>query len=274
VDEGYPGAPPQYAAPEDAYVAEVEEPERRGPGFGPWPRAKLGLLLVFIGACVLAGAFVLEVVGYLLMTINVIQALSGSLRMGMGLPAYALMLRIAEPLALGGSLTCLAGYVLCLLGPRQRGAMPLAIVTLSLGVLHLVLALIFRLALIYGVGLSPMGGPSSGFGVWFGLLLTQLFFGAELIMFPFYMRALCAIRKKHGAAGACMAPAIMAMAYTGLRLLGWILFYVMGRSTSEGAAKGMIWTNLILLWIGTIVFAIQITLYTQAVWRVRRAVSR
>jgi hypothetical protein len=285
VDDGQLGAPPQYvpqqyAPAEDAYLAEVEEPARQGEGFGPWPRARLGLLLVFISLCVIAGAFLFELIGYLLMTIDLIRLLSGSPPSGgRGVPAFWLMFRIAEPLALAGSLGCVAGYVFCMLGPHQRGVLPLAIVALVLGTLHLVLALIFRLPVIYGFGYAAPHAamsPVAGFGVWFGLLLTQMFFGAELIMFPFCMRALCSIRKKYGAMGACMAPAILAMVYTGLRLIGWVVFYVMGQSrpTSEGGAKAIIWTNVILLWIGTIVFTIFIILYILAVWRVRRAVSR
>jgi hypothetical protein len=280
VDDDFGAPPPRYAPAEDAYLAEEEVP-RRGGGFGEWARARLGLLLVFIGSCVLAGAFVLELIGYLIMTINLIQELSGRPTQGFGSTAFRILIRLGVSVGLAGSATALVGYVFCILGPKQRGTLPLAITTLALASLHLLLALIFQLPSLFGASMFG-GGEMAVFGHWFVLLLTQLFFGAQLIMFPFYMRALCSIRKRWGAAGACLAPAIMAMAYTALRLLGWIMLYVAVQAIASAARQGpasnpskaWAWVNIILLWIGSIVFAIFIILYILAVWRVRRAVSR
>src|SRR5205809_529410 len=53
-------------------------PELAGPGGPPkWNFVRLGFLLVFIGACVMAGAYALCFIGYLLLTIFVIPVLTG-----------------------------------------------------------------------------------------------------------------------------------------------------------------------------------------------------
>jgi hypothetical protein len=283
--DGPAAAPPQYAPAGAPYVAE-EEP-RHGAGFPRWERVRLGLLLVFISSCVLAGTVLLELVGHLLLTINVLQTLAGTSQISTS-PPWLILYRIAEPVALAAAVAVVAGCVLCLLGPKQRGAQPLALIALSLATLYLLTALIFGLGFLYGDQPSALlhdltstraGGPAQRleFGTWFPLMLASLFFGAQLILFLFYLRALCAIRKKRGSAGACLPPAILAIAYTVLRLIGWILVYVPAQSSepiSQAAQKAWAWIDIILLWIGNVVFVVFLILYILVVWRVRRVTTK
>jgi hypothetical protein len=268
----------------------AEEEPRYDSGFPPWARVRVGLLLVFIGSCVLAGAFALELVGYLMLTINTVQLMSGSHPTGVGevgrVPTFWLVFRIAEPVSLAAAITCLAGYVLCLLGPRQRGALPLAVIAVSLGTLYLLLALIVRLRFLFGgeegVAFGAFGrGQAAVFWVFFTLLLASLFFGAQLVLFPFYMRSVASIRKKYRAAGACLVPAILAIAFTVLRVLGWLLFYLPSQTQPAGqgaggqtAARVWVWTDIAVLWIGNIVFVIFLVFYLLVVWRVRRVATK
>src|SRR5207302_5680385 len=99
--------------------------------------------------------------------------------------------KIGAVLAVCGSLTAMAGYVFCMIGPNKRGSMGIAIATLVVAVIGLVLSIIFKVLPMFGES-SLLIGPGSGsaFFPWFMLLLTQLFFSAEIILFPFYTRAL------------------------------------------------------------------------------------
>jgi hypothetical protein len=271
-DEPFAVPPPRRR---DAYEEEDQYTPARGGGFGEVDRARLGLLLTFIGSCLLAGAFLFQFISYLLIFVKWIQALSGRNPFEMGTPAFLVLLRVAEPLDLLGALTAIAGLVFCVLGPQRRGAMPLAITTLAVAVVYLLLFLIFHLRMIYGD--EPAfsgGGQGAAFGNWFVLLLVQLSFCTLFILFPLYLRALCLARNKPRLAGSCLSPLFLGAGYTAMRLIAWIMYYVTlsslaSRTGSQAGARGLVWTCLLLLLIGSGLFVATLVSFILKQWSVR-----
>ncbi len=272
-DADFPPPPPRRRASEDAEVYEAEEVDVRAPAAGgAWKHVRLGLLLVFIGFCVIAGAFALQLIGYLLFTINTIQALSGRPSGGMGAPAFAILWRIAEVIGVCGTLTAVAGYVFCILGPKQRGALPLAITTVSVTGVYLLLTVIFKLPFLFSQGFGLFGGRGVAL-TWFMQVGIQLLFCAELVLFPLYLRAVGYLRNRPRHASSCMVPLFLAAGYGVLRLIAWVLGYVVIRSESE-PSRGLIWITILLLWLGSIAFVVHLIFYLLLLWRSRALTNR
>jgi hypothetical protein len=274
------------------YAAEYAEEEPfGGGGFGPQARLRLGILLVFIAFCVIAGAFALQLIGYILESIFVIQGLTASTgRPGSGTAALVLV-RIATLLALGGSLCAIAGYVFCMLGPKGRGTFGMSIALLVVAGIHLVFLIIKVVFLFRSHGISfggarldeldglfnrlvfVAGFPGmSDFGTWFVLLLANLLFAAELILFPLFLRAALLTKGKKRTASSCMAISFLAGGYAGLRLLAWVMFYVV--IASRDPSKAIAWIALILGWFGTFAFIGFIIWYILLIWKARDVLSK
>jgi hypothetical protein len=268
----------------EGYDDEEDDRRERGgrPGMDEWQRARLGLLLVFIGACVLAGAFALELVAYLLLTVNVIQVMSPSvppLSPGTG-TATGVLLRVSLFVELAAGVTTLVGYVFCILGPKARGALALAIATTAATGLYLLLALIFKLTWLLGSQLA--GGPGLGaswFLFWFSQLLIQLLFAAGFIVFPLYLRSLALLLGARRDTGWCLLVMLLGCAYAGERLLTYIFWYVTVNSFFTSALltrqppRGMIWVTLIFLWLGVFVFGALLVFYILRVWKTRSVIE-
>jgi hypothetical protein len=163
-----------------------------------------------------------------------------------------------------------------MIGPNKRGSMGVAIATLAVAGVGLVLSLLFKVLPMFRVEESVVG--RGGFGTspfmgWFLLLLTQLFFCAEIILFPFYSRALALARKKYWVADASMRVMMFGIGYTVVRVLGWIVIYVMSQTTSPGLGKTMGWFLLIFLWVGNGLYIAQVTQYLFLLWRTRPIVK-
>jgi hypothetical protein len=240
----------------------------------------VGLLLVFIAFCVVAGAFVLEFIVYLISSIQLIKVLTGS----MGDPtgrATLILWRIAFPLAFCGSLTAIVGYVFCVTGPNRRGSMGIAIATLAVAAIGLILTLLFRLLPIFGeefITAQGGGARTSAFLAWFLVFLPQLLFCAEIILFPFYPRAFGLARKKYWVVGDAGKVVVLGIVYSVVRVLGWIIILVLisaaeSRSQSPGFGKAMGWIFLVLLWGGTVLYILQLIPYLFLLWRTRSIVK-
>jgi hypothetical protein len=304
VKPGAPAPAPLYAEPvddedvpepprrrprddEEEYAAEDEDyARRRGPGFTPGARAKVGLLIVFIAFCVIAGAFACDFVVYLIGSISLIRALTGS-GGGAGGPAdlgnaVLFFYRAGAVLAVCGSLTAIVGYIFCMIGPNKRGSMGVAIATLVVAFIGLVLSIIFKMLPAFGE--SAFGGrlqsSDSPFFGWFMMLLTQLFFCAEIILFPFYTRALALSRKKYWITDASTRTMVLGVGYTIARVLGWIVILVMinmsrsSRGASPGAGKAMLWIMLILLWAGNVLYILQQIQFLLMTFRTRDIIKK
>src|SRR5262249_22753262 len=145
--------------PRDRGRGRRPERDREG-GLPPWFFPRLGLLLTFIGSCVWAGAFLLKLIGYLLFTIQVAQLLSGSFSGAGGGDASSVLFRVGEIVSVLGSLTALVGYVFCILGPKERGKLGLAIAVTAVAGVDLLLSLVFKIPFLFG-GFLGVGGPTS-----------------------------------------------------------------------------------------------------------------
>ncbi len=282
LEEVPPPEPRRRRDEEESYDEPEDYPVRRGAGFPPAARARVGLLIVFIAFCIVAGAFVLELIVYLISSIQLIKLLTGS----MGEPtgrATEVLWKIAFPLAFCGSLTAIVGYVFCITGPNRRGSMGVAIATVAVAAIGLIVTLIFRLLPLFGQELLMTaggrggggggGGRTSLFLAWFLLVLPQLFFCAEIILFPFYLRAVGLARKKYWVANDAGRVVVLGVAYSVVRLLGWIVIYVMTQSSSPGLGKAMGWIFLLLLWGGTVLYILQLMQYLFLLWRTRPLVK-
>src|SRR5207248_1935268 len=87
---------------------------------GSMDKVRLGLLLVFIAACVLGAACLPQAIYYISYTLLLINAtLPGKF--------FEWMIKISEMLVLAYGITAIVGYILCLLGPNRRGSLPLII---------------------------------------------------------------------------------------------------------------------------------------------------
>jgi hypothetical protein len=244
-----------------------------------WPRVRLGLLLVFIGMCVLAGAFALEMLAYLLFSAETIRSMLSRHPHSADQPsmetAFKVLQRISVLLQLAAAPTAIVGYVFCILGPSKRGMMGLAIATTAVAGVSLVLLFVKMFIFPWYFGSEHavfIGLDRSWFGTWFVWLLSQLAFAAELILFPFYLRAASLARKVRWNAQACTLVAGLGCVYAAERLIALVLLYVSTQSLfniTPGALKAWAWINLILLWIGAVVFTLQIILYIVRVWRTR-----
>jgi len=100
---------------------------------------------------------------------------------------------------------------------------------------------------------------------WFLLVIIQLLFAAEFLLFPLFLRALALGAKNYGFARDCTKVVIFAAAYAGERLLTWVMFYV----AITNFSKGMFWVSVILMWVGFIIFLVLITFYALVLLRAR-----
>jgi hypothetical protein len=263
--------PPAAAIAEDDFGYDDDRAPRRGDGgFSIWFRVKLGLLLVFIGTLVIAGAFALELIAYLLWSVELISQLTArGPRQGGGSDAFLTLLRIESLFAVAGSISMIVGYVFAMLGPNKRGTMPLAIATLAVTAVETLLTLIFKVPWLFRNPLEMFMGY--GFGTWFPQVLVQLLFAAEFIVFPLYLRSLSYILKSSKNAKQCLWFMVLSCFYAGERLVTFIMFYVITQQRSDSRALG--WIALILLWLGAFIFLAMIIWYPILLWRTRKLVK-
>lgn len=248
----YPGESGEY--PSEEYTDVSKRPN--------WNMVRLGMLLCFIGACVMAGAFALHVIGYLLVTIPLVQLLSGSFPGTDSGDTPRVLLLISTLVSLFATITAIVGYVFCMIGPNKRGSMGLSIAVLSIAVLEILLIMIFQLPGLFGQNFLRIGTNQSFFGTWLLYLLIQLLFGAEVILFPLVVRAFALSLKKKMHAKSAMVSLFLAGAYTGERLLTFIFWLVANNIRSPDAGRVFGWIMVILLWLGIFAFIAFIIIYT------------
>jgi hypothetical protein len=236
-----------------------------------WPRVKVGLLLVFIGACVLGGAAVILTISTLLQTILTIKLMSGSVSGSMGMVnTVHTMNKIVLLLGLGATITAMVGYVFSMLGPNKRGTMGLAIATLAVAGTNLLLSLIFQLPTVFDSHNTPLTGFASWF---FAALIPGLLLGSEFILFTLYLQAVSRVLKSSEDARQAMNVMVLACIFTGLRALSDIIAYASIPSTPfSPPSKGMIWLALILSWAILGVYITMLVFYILRVWRTRALV--
>ncbi|MCI0464858.1 MAG: hypothetical protein L0Z62_48675 [Gemmataceae bacterium] len=265
VDDDDYGAPRGRGREEDYGEEEDYAPRRRA----TWGMPKIGLLINFISFCVIAGAWVLMVIGYLLLSIFLIQILTRSMPSLGSLETAATLLGIGQILQLIGCGGAVAGYILCALGPPQKGARAMAITAASVTGGYLLMALIVIIVAASARVRQGMGGGVAGLPMAVGTgaaimtILMQLLFAASLIMGCLYLRAASMAMKKRWNADSCTAPLVMASIYAAAQLL----FNVMGLIRTASPWPG--WVILILMWVFIGVLITFLVQFILLVWRTR-----
>ncbi len=251
VDEEYDEAEPAYA------------PRSRG---SSWWKVKVGLLIVFIAFCVAAGGYAIQLIGYLLDSIALIQFLTGSFGRGSG--AAGTLLGVGMIIMLIAYAAAVAGYVFCILGPNRNGTMPLAITTTALGGAYLLLILVTLI-----VSSGTRGVAFGGFGMNVGTvilnLLSHLVFAASLVIFSLYLKAVSGAQKRSRYGSVGTGPMVMACIYGGLQLLMDMLAFI----RPSGDPRWLLWIILFLRWAVIGVFIAFLIMYILAVWRTRSQVK-
>lgn len=278
---GYPPPPGGYTpgalvGAEQFSLDEEYAPEQAvgSPGAPKWNLVRLGFLLIFIGSCVLGGSFALNIIGWLLFTIPTIQVLSGSFLGGDSGSVWHVLLAVGTLLSLGGTITAVVGYVLCMLGANVNNSFGLCIAAIAVAGVEALLIMIFQLPNLFGSGIYGVTGFGQSFFLfWFMLLLIQLLFGAEIILFCLVARAIALALKKKQTAKASTVPLIWAGAYSGERLLTFVFWYIMvsvGFMGTGGRVMG--WITMLLLWAGIGVYIAFIIMYSLFLWRMRKLI--
>src|SRR5947209_17084613 len=104
-----------------------------------------------------------------------------------------------------------------MLGPNMKNSFGLCIAALAVTAVQAILIMVFPLPILFGSGFieGVLFGQSSFFLTWFMLLLIQLLYGAEVILFCLISRGFAQGLKKKQTAKSTLAPLIWAGAYTG-----------------------------------------------------------
>src|SRR5262249_12257465 len=154
-----------------------------------WGFVRLGILLVGISACIVAGYGLMQTVADLIRMINTVKTNPSDLT------AFKVIGRIGHGLAFAGGIVAVVGYVFCLFVPNRRGTLALAIVAVSLGGVNFIFNLLCKLIpmfqdtgilalLMPGYGMVKPSFTSNNAGGAFALsIFVILFYFAEFIIF-------------------------------------------------------------------------------------------
>jgi hypothetical protein len=271
---------------EERYADEGDYDRGRAPGGmslrKKWDMVRIGILLVAISACILAGAGVLEAIADL---IRLIADIGGK---GSG-TAFKVVGRIGHGLAVAGGIVALVGYVLCVFVPNRHGTLVLAIVALALGGINLIFNILCKLIPMFkesgvlalvmpGFGLvsppSPFGGGGSLGGAFALSIFVVLFYFAELIIFPLFLWAVAHASRARWAAGNCIGLVIFASVSAGVQLLNLVMVFVTLNSQLKGnPSKGLAITTDIISLLAAFAFIGQMIWYILLLFRMRDVVE-
>ncbi len=229
------------AGPPRRRQSEYYDVRRRPPS--KWHKVKLGFLLVFIGMCVLAGAFGFTLLGWLLVNA------------GAGAMVGAVLVRIGETIMFLGGGAAIVGHVFWLWISNRRGAFGFAIATLSVaGVLELFQ--IVHMASVYG---SFLGGNTVV------NMLVGLLRAAHFMMIAFYLRALAqTVADRIGAQRlerSAMLNVILCACLAGLELIGGIIVLATAPSLILGGGTGYMVVRWLFFWLSAI-FSVVVFVFT------------
>ena len=254
--QGYDDQPIQAEDPWD----EGDYPrQKRAPGQPMFTHSftRLGMLLVFIGACVYAGALALFLIGHLLSTISLISMSGNS--------AVSVLMGLGEVLLVLGLVGSIVGYVFCMLGPSYGNSFGMCIAVIAVAGVDMLLRLIFNVPFYFG---GMMVHSGNFVGLWIALLLVHLLFSAELILVPLIYRDYClGLRMKKNAKSTFTLIGISG-AFAGVGLLYFIFWLVLANNYSD-AVK---WIYIILMWATAGVLVGFLIMYTLFLWRVRERI--
>ncbi|MBV9123616.1 MAG: hypothetical protein JO112_09680 [Planctomycetes bacterium] len=227
-----------------------------------WAKVRVGILLVFIAACILGGAVFLEQIPSLLFMVGLTPSLDI-------LRVFGDILQICAVLVLGQGILAIVGYCFCLVVPNKHAALGLAIAALALGGVNLILRLTFGGIHFGGEGNFALGAFSvfdvEGRNIL--PILRDLLFLAELLVFPLFLRAVALARKEEGIASMCLNVVIVAAVHAGVKLVYYLVIY----SFANSASRGLYYVINTLYWITVLIFLGQIAFYAITLKQTRDA---
>jgi hypothetical protein len=264
---------------------EVSRPtvrRRRPAAAGPqWQKGRVGLLLVFIAACILASSFGLQQILNLIVKVFTVSP--------NGLQAIFTILKFIQVLAFGQAIVALVGYVFCLMVPNRHGTLGLGIAMVSLGGVNLLTRLQFQLIPVLrpgggiGVGgvLFEAFGLSGGLFGSFGFALAaatfiELLYAAEIIVVATYLRSVALSFKDYGGAQNAMVVVVLGSVHAGIRVLANLIFYIVWETTRSSRTlpgKGMHYFFEALYWAAAIVFLVELVFLAVSVFNTRAAID-
>lgn len=260
----------RYEDEEDDY----DRPRREGMSVRKrWGFVRLGVLLIFISACVLAADGLLEAVANFLVMLSVMTVKD------IGTGAVHIIMRIAYGLAFGAVITGLVGYVFGIFVPNKKGTLALAITLLALGGLALVFHILFRIVPMFkdplvsrlAISLPGLGLVQSiGAGALVLSIFAVLFLYAEFVLAAIFFWAVARSVKARFLAGSWIGIIVLASVNLFLQLVTVILTYVAMRN--EGARALQIITA-IMKFITPLVFIAFTVWYLLTAWRTRNAIE-
>jgi hypothetical protein len=255
---------------DDKFPSRRSRKKKKGAEYSPsrWDKMHLGLLLLFIGGCVLAAGFGSQT---LALIITIIQSFSKSPSGGIG--ASKFFLQAGQVLIFGAGICSLVGYGFCLAVPtNRRGCLGLAIAGTILGILNLVFGFIYGLLFLF----QDFGNSSNGFEAYvvgyplFSMVLGQLFskevipillgllFQAEIIVVSVFLWAVAHFWKNAGVAQSSIGVVILAGINAGFD----IFLFFLPRMAPSGGSATFDWILRIVVILRNLSFLAQIIWYS------------
>jgi hypothetical protein len=232
--------------------------DRRRPaakGKPDWGKVRLGLLLAFIGLCVFGGAFALEHIGVLILTIATLGAGGGA---GLG-NFVEILIKISVIVQMGGLVTLIVGLVFWIFVKSNKyGALGFAIASLAVSVGALGFGVFFRVMPLFQrmnferAFLAMPYGPllaSFPFGDAIWPILTNVFHAAAWMMMALFMMALAKRLKDRYLASRAMTIVIVCGCLAGWDILWPLLGKIFMPSDPFQRGKFFVIITWLLYWI-------------------------
>lgn len=231
---------------------------RKSSGKSNWPKVRVGLLLAFIGFCVMAGGYGVQGVGILLMHTNSFRA-------------SQIVSAIGTIIEVGGLITAVVGYVFWVFVNNKFGLLAFGISALAVNGVYLIFQIINRLVPAFnafgrsGFGLEGLVVAVTGNQLFMfvgsrgafivGIILSQALIAACFIMPAFYVLALGKNFKDRSLAGKGTLLIILSGVSAGVAAIaGIIIVSMFDRGGGTGA-------RIVLIILQILTFGAQTFLY-------------
>ena len=224
---------------------------RRRPPANQWDKVRIGFLLVFIAACVIAGAFGFVILGMLMIHVSDIGG--------------RVFIRIGVTVIFMGIIAAIVGHVFWLFVSNRQNALGFAIATLAVAG---VLALLQIVHMIQTFSVFYIGGD-------FSQMLTGMLRAAHFMMIAFYLRALAQRFGDRNLESATMLNIILCGCLAGFELLSGIVLMAMAPSLFDfgGISRGFIIARTILFWLGAALLVVVLVFTILAIYKGKKLVD-
>jgi hypothetical protein len=262
----------------DRYEKDYEEDydRMRQPGLSlrkRWGLVRIALLIVFISACVAAGAFGLQQIGMIIVSINMFSVLGGGFPGGGGMTAAMRIIQISLIISTLASVGAIVGYGFGVVAPTRRGALGLIIATLAVAVVGLILSIVFRLVRAFRDDFAALGlGQGATVGQQILLIFVQLFFFAEILLLALFLWAVAVNFRSNRLARGSMGLVIYTGCAAGYHTIVPLILMVF-KPTTIGGAKALLVIALILYWIGAFIIIGMLVWLLVQLWRTRDVID-